>query len=98
MGSLLGDVMGGVEGRKAGLLSGMVLPVDIEETEEAFVVELDLPGVRREDISVDLRDRELFVTGESRERERTGCCAAGAARWVGSSTASPCRVTLTRNR
>ncbi|ABD11544.1 molecular chaperone (small heat shock protein) [Frankia casuarinae] len=72
MGNLLGDVIGGVEGRPARLLGGMVQPVDIEETEDAFVIDLDLPGVRREDISVDLRDNELFVTGEIKERERTG--------------------------
>lgn len=72
MGSLLGDVMGGLEGRPARLLGGMVLPVDIEETDDAFVVELDLPGVRRDDVSVDLRGNELYVTGETKERERTG--------------------------
>jgi HSP20 family protein len=72
MGSLLGDVMGGLEGRPARLLGGLVLPVDIEETDDAFVVELDLPAVRREDISVDLRDSELCVSGEIKEREQKG--------------------------
>jgi HSP20 family protein len=72
MGSLLGDVVGGTEGRPFGILPGRLAPVDIEETENAFIVELDLPGVRREDVSIDLRDSELFVTGESKERERKG--------------------------
>jgi HSP20 family protein len=72
MGSLLGDVVGGAEGRPFGVLPGRAAPVDVEETDDAFVVELDLPGVRREDVSIDLRDDELFVTGESRERERKG--------------------------
>jgi HSP20 family protein len=72
MGSLLGDVVGGAEGWPFGVLPGRMAPVDIEETDDAFIVELDLPGVRREDISIDLRDNELFVTGEIKERERKG--------------------------
>ncbi|WP_041939014.1 MULTISPECIES: Hsp20/alpha crystallin family protein [Frankia] len=71
MGSLLGDVAGG-SGRPLGVLAGAALPVDIEETDDAYVVELELPGVRREDVSIDLRDDELHVTGEIGERERTG--------------------------
>ncbi len=71
MGSLLGDVAGG-SGRPLGVLAGAVLPVDIEETDDAYVVELELPGVRRGDVSIDLRDDELHVTGEISERERTG--------------------------
>ncbi|EIV93443.1 Hsp20/alpha crystallin family protein [Frankia sp. QA3] len=71
MGSLLGDVAGG-SGRPLGVLAGAALPVDIEETDDAYVVELELPGVRREDVSIDLRDNELHVSGEIRERERTG--------------------------
>jgi HSP20 family protein len=71
MGSLLGDVAGGA-GRPLGVLAGAALPVDVEETDDAFVVELDLPGVRRHDLSIELRERELHVAGEVRQRERTG--------------------------
>jgi len=46
--------------------------VDIEETDEAFVVEAELPGVRRDDVTVDLRGNELAVHGELTERERVG--------------------------
>ncbi|QSB16675.1 Hsp20/alpha crystallin family protein [Natronosporangium hydrolyticum] len=45
---------------------------DIEETDDEFVVELDLPGVNREDIDVEVRQNQLRVTGEIKERERTG--------------------------
>jgi HSP20 family protein len=73
VGSLLGDVVTGApESRAFGTLAGMVTPVDIEETDEAFIVELDLPGVTREDVSIDLQDAELVVSGEVRERERSG--------------------------
>jgi HSP20 family protein len=72
MGSLLGDVVGARGGRLVGPLAAAVVPVDIEETDDAFLVEIELPGVRREDVSIDLRDNELQVTGEIKERERKG--------------------------
>ena len=46
--------------------------VDIEETEDAWIVEAELPGVDRKDITVELRDSELEVSGEIKERERKG--------------------------
>jgi HSP20 family protein len=45
---------------------------DLSETDEAYVLEIDLPGVRREDIDVEIGDREMIITGELRERERVG--------------------------
>lgn len=72
MGSLLGDVTGGGERRPYGVLASLTPAVDVEETADEFVVELELPGARAEDLSIDLRDSELFVTGEIRERERRG--------------------------
>ena len=45
---------------------------DIEETEDAFVIELELPGVDRDDVSVEVDGRRLVVSGERKERERTG--------------------------
>jgi len=47
-------------------------PVDIEETEDAWVVEAELPGVDREDVHVDVEGNELTISGEIKERERTG--------------------------
>ncbi|ONI74536.1 hypothetical protein BWI15_11485 [Kribbella sp. ALI-6-A] len=47
-------------------------PVDIEETEDAYVVEIDLPGVARDDVTLEWNHRELTVHGEVKERERTG--------------------------
>ncbi len=45
---------------------------DIEETDDEFIVELELPGVKKEDIDVELSGRTLTVTGERKEKERTG--------------------------
>ena len=47
-------------------------PVDIEETEDGYVVEAELPGVKREDVSIELNRNELSITGEIKEKERTG--------------------------
>ena len=49
-----------------------VPPVDVEETDDAWIVEAEVPGVRREDVDVEVRDSELVVSGEIVERERTG--------------------------
>jgi HSP20 family protein len=46
--------------------------VDLEETDDAYVVEVELPGVRREDVRVEMVGNELVVTGEVKERERKG--------------------------
>jgi HSP20 family protein len=46
--------------------------VDIEEEDEAYVIEAELPGVRREDIAIELDGNELSITGELRERELKG--------------------------
>ncbi|CAG8554933.1 1203_t:CDS:2 [Dentiscutata heterogama] len=39
---------------------------DVFETNDYFIIHCDLPGVPKEDISIDLRDRELIVQGESK--------------------------------
>jgi HSP20 family protein len=45
---------------------------DIEEFDDSFVIELDLPGVRPEDIDLELRENQLRVFGDIKEKERTG--------------------------
>ncbi|CAG8847241.1 17099_t:CDS:2, partial [Racocetra persica] len=39
---------------------------DVFETNDYFIIHCDLPGVPREDISIDLRDHELIIQGESK--------------------------------
>src|SRR5258706_15731285 len=47
-------------------------PVDMEETDDAYIVELELPGVKPGDVNVEVRENELRVSGEVKERERKG--------------------------
>lgn len=46
--------------------------VDVEETDDAFVYEIDVPGVDRDDITVEVRDNDLVISGEYQEKERSG--------------------------
>lgn len=47
-------------------------PVDIEEQDDAYVVEAELPAVKREDVDIELVGNELTISGEIKEREREG--------------------------
>jgi HSP20 family protein len=47
-------------------------PADIEEIDHSYLVEVDLPNVRPGDVDIELRDNELWITGEIKERERKG--------------------------
>ena len=46
--------------------------VDVEEAEDAWIVEAELPGVDRRDVDVELHDSELVISGEIKEKEREG--------------------------
>jgi HSP20 family protein len=46
--------------------------VDLEETDDAYVLEAELPGVTREDVNIELVGNELSITGEIKEPERKG--------------------------
>jgi HSP20 family protein len=68
----MGRLLPGVWGTGPDRAGGWWRPAaDVEETAEAYLVELELPGVEQEDISVELSG-ELAVSGEVKERERVG--------------------------
>ncbi len=46
--------------------------VDVEETDDAYVVEAELPGVKRDEVEIELLGNELAITGEIGQRERKG--------------------------
>jgi HSP20 family protein len=46
--------------------------VDIEEQDDTYVLEAELPGVKREDVDIEVVGNEIQITGEIKERERKG--------------------------
>ncbi|MFC4257584.1 Hsp20/alpha crystallin family protein [Marinobacter lacisalsi] len=46
--------------------------VDIKETKEAFVIEAELPGMKKEDVKVTVHDGVLTIQGERKKEEETG--------------------------
>lgn len=67
MDRLVQSVIGGSTGDGTWMPAG-----DVIETTDAYTVEIELPGVRREDVDVHLHGNELVVTGELKERKREG--------------------------
>lgn len=53
-------------GRGSSEPSGWQPRVDMCETPEAFIVEVELPGVQREDVRIEVHDNTLYITGERR--------------------------------
>jgi len=47
-------------------------PADLEETDDAWIVEAELPGVKKEDVEIELSGSGLSITGEIDEREHSG--------------------------
>jgi HSP20 family protein len=50
------------EGPAGGWQQGWTPLVDLEETDDAWVFEVDLPGVRREDMRIEVTDRFSYRT------------------------------------
>jgi HSP20 family protein len=46
--------------------------VDIEETDDAWILEVELPGAQAEDVHVEADEGELTIRGAIAERERKG--------------------------
>jgi HSP20 family protein len=66
-------LMQGVWSPAGGGNGGAWMPVtDIEETDDAWVIEAELPGVNRKDVDVEMRDSELIISGEINEKQRKG--------------------------
>jgi len=41
--------------------------VNVAETDDEFEISVDLPGIKLEDVNVELRDNDLWITGERKE-------------------------------
>ena len=53
-------------------MADVVPQADIEERDDSYLFDIELPGVKGEDVSVVIEQGRLVVTGERRERHRVG--------------------------
>ena len=44
-------------------------PVDVHETDDGYTLSFDLPGMDRKDVSVEVKDGVITVSGERKEEE-----------------------------
>jgi len=64
MSEILGQEFGAVGG------NGKFLPAaNVVETEKAVEVAVELPGLKPEDVNVEIRDKALWITGERKEEK-----------------------------
>lgn len=47
-------------------------PVEIQETDDAYLLDVELPGVKRKNVDVEIVGHELIITGEVQQKERVG--------------------------
>jgi HSP20 family protein len=48
-------------------------PMDLQETKDAYLIRLEIPGVQPEDIQIQAADQELVIRGEMKhEEEKSG--------------------------
>lgn len=45
---------------------------DIEETDDGYLLDVELPGVRREDIDLQVEQGRIVLTAQRRQRQRLG--------------------------
>ncbi|MFI5913360.1 Hsp20/alpha crystallin family protein [Dactylosporangium sp. NPDC051541] len=69
-GQLIQSLIGGETG--IGGSAGWSPPVDVEETEDAYIVDVDLPNVNPRDVDLEMRGEELRISGAFEERGRGG--------------------------
>jgi HSP20 family protein len=67
--SLLDQTLGGEIASLLTEARAFTPPVDIEETDDAYVIEAELPSVKRDDIDIELEGNELQISGEVKQRE-----------------------------
>jgi HSP20 family molecular chaperone IbpA len=79
---------------------GWTPPVDIEEQDDAFVIEAEVSGVKKDDVNIELISNELMITGRSRSANARASSASAPAASAASSTAYAClsRSTPTTSR
>ena len=102
----MGQLMNFAFGLTPAVLADMpwVPLADLSETDDAYVVKAELPGVNKDQVNIQLQDRELVISGEIPEPEDgngngNGAAATAARAAPASSSSGPtCPVTSTPTR
>ena len=70
-----------------GLVPAVDLPwtprADLSETDDAYMVRAELPGVTKDQVEVQLTDQQLIISGEIAEQEQEGSRKHGSSRRSG---------------
>lgn len=45
--------------------------IDVAETDDAFEIKTDLPGIKSEDVNIEIRDNHLTISGSTSEEKKT---------------------------
>ena len=68
--------------------AGRLMKTDVRETDKTFELDIDMPGLRKEDISAELKDGYLTVSAVKSHEEKTQSSEKGRyvrqERWSGS--------------
>jgi HSP20 family protein len=73
MGQLLNMAFGDMPFGQMQMMNAPWVPLaDVAETDDAYTVEVELPGVRKDQVNVELNDRELVISGEIPEPAEEG--------------------------
>ncbi len=69
--SLLNSMLDNMDEQKENSLVAFTPSVNTREGEYAYHVEVDLPGVKKEDIGINVQDNVLTISGERKSKEET---------------------------
>ncbi|MDA8102207.1 MAG: Hsp20/alpha crystallin family protein [Nitrospiraceae bacterium] len=53
-------------------MEGFTPLADVEETDDNYLVEVELPGIKKEEVTIEVSGRRLTVRGERKQRDRVG--------------------------
>ena len=54
-------------------MKGMAMPVDIKEYEDKYVIKVEMPGINREDITLDLHKNSLKISATKKIEQEENC-------------------------
>jgi HSP20 family protein len=71
MDQLINQVWGGARSEGQGPSQPLLAPVNLVESADGFEVTVDLPGVKPEDVQVEVHEGQLIVSGERKSEAKT---------------------------